>query len=64
MEDFEENLMEAKVCSKEEEISEISLRPKTLKEYIQKGFVLNDEMMKNGRPFGKDYFDELLESKI
>ena len=34
---------------------------KTLKEYIQKGFVLNDEMMKNGHPFGKDYFDELLE---
>ena len=34
---------------------------KTLKEYIQKGFVLNDEMMKNGRPFGSDYFDELLE---
>lgn len=34
---------------------------KMLKEYIQKGFVLNDEMMKNGRPFGKDYFDELLE---
>lgn len=34
---------------------------KTLKEYIQKGFVLNDEMMKNGRPFGEDYFDELLE---
>ena len=34
---------------------------KTLKEYIQRGFVLNDEMMKNGRPFGKDYFDELLE---
>ena len=34
---------------------------KTLKEYIQKGFVLNDEMMKNGRPFGQDYFDELLE---
>ena len=33
----------------------------TLKEYIQKGFVLNDELMKNGRPFGKDYFDELLE---
>ena len=31
---------------------------KTLKEYIQKGFVLNDEMMKNGREFGKDYFDE------
>ena len=34
---------------------------KTLKEYIQKGFVLNDELMKNSRPFGKDYFDELLE---
>ena len=34
---------------------------KALKEYIQKGFVLNDELMKNGRPFGKDYFDELLE---
>ncbi|WP_092560699.1 virulence RhuM family protein [Anaeromicropila populeti] len=34
---------------------------KTLKEYIQKGFVLNDEMLKNGKPFGKDYFDELLE---
>ena len=34
---------------------------RSLKEYIQKGFVLNDELMKNGRPFGKDYFDELLE---
>lgn len=34
---------------------------KTLKEYIQKGFVLNDEMMINGHPFGRDYFDELLE---
>lgn len=33
----------------------------TLKEYIQKGFVLNDDMLKNGKPFGKDYFDELLE---
>jgi hypothetical protein len=33
----------------------------TLKEYIQKGFVLNAEMLKNGKPFGKDYFDELLE---
>lgn len=33
----------------------------TLKEYIIKGFVLNDDMLKNGRPFGKDYFDELLE---
>ena len=34
---------------------------RTLKEYIQKGFVLNDDLMKNGRPFGRDYFDELLE---
>ena len=34
---------------------------KTLKEYIQKGFVINDDMMKNGRGFGRDYFDELLE---
>ena len=33
---------------------------KTLREYITKGFVLNDEMLKNGAPFGKDYFDELL----
>ena len=34
---------------------------KMLKEYITKGFVINDEMMKNGRSFGRDYFDELLE---
>lgn len=34
---------------------------RTLKEYITKGFVLNDELLKNGRPFGRDYFDELLE---
>lgn len=33
----------------------------TLKEYIIKGFVLNDEMLKNGKAFGKDYFKELLE---
>jgi len=33
----------------------------TLKEFIIKGFVLNDEMLKNGKSFGKDYFDELLE---
>lgn len=32
----------------------------TLKEYVTKGFVLNDDMLKNGRPFGQDYFDELL----
>lgn len=29
---------------------------KTLKDYITKGFVLNDDMLKNGKPFGKDYF--------
>lgn len=34
---------------------------KTLKEYIIKGFILNDDMLKNGKPFGRDYFDELLE---
>ena len=33
----------------------------TLREYITKGFVLNDELLKNGKKFGKDYFDELLE---
>ncbi len=34
---------------------------RTLREYIQKGYLLNDELLKNGQPFGKDYFDELLE---
>ncbi len=33
----------------------------TLREYITKGFVLDDERLKNGQHFGKDYFDELLE---
>lgn len=32
-----------------------------LKEYIQKGYLLNMELLKNGRQFGRDYFDELLE---
>lgn len=32
----------------------------TLREYITKGFVLNDDILKNGEPFGRDYFDELL----
>lgn len=32
----------------------------TLREYIQKGFVLNADLLKNGAPFGDDYFDELL----
>jgi len=35
---------------------------KTLKEFIIKGFVLDDERLKQGNQvFGKDYFDELLE---
>lgn len=34
---------------------------KTLREYIIKGFVLDDERLKQGKQFGKDYFDELLE---
>jgi len=34
----------------------------TLREFIVKGFVLDDERLKQGkRIFGKDYFDELLE---
>lgn len=33
----------------------------TLTEYMKKGFVLNDERLKNPREFGADYFDELLE---
>jgi hypothetical protein len=35
---------------------------RTLKEFIIKGFVLDDERLKQGKAaFGKDYFDELLE---
>jgi hypothetical protein len=34
---------------------------KTLKEFMIKGFVMDDERLKNGTHFGKDYFDELLE---
>ena len=35
---------------------------KVLKEYMKKGFVLDDERLKQGRAaFGKDYFRELLE---
>ena len=35
---------------------------KTLKEYIQKGFVMDDERLKQGtQVFGKDYFRELLD---
>ncbi|HXK50630.1 MAG TPA: virulence RhuM family protein [Clostridiales bacterium] len=32
-----------------------------LKEYIIKGFTMDDDRLKNGRYFGKDYFKELLE---
>ena len=32
----------------------------TLREFIIKGFVINDERLKQGKQFGKDYFDELL----
>jgi hypothetical protein len=35
---------------------------RTLKEFIIKGFVMDDERLKQGkRVFGRDYFDELLE---
>lgn len=34
---------------------------KTLREFIIKGFVIDDERLKQGKRFGKDYFDELLE---
>ncbi|MFT5835644.1 MAG: hypothetical protein ACI9RG_000537 [Sulfurimonas sp.] len=34
---------------------------KILKEFIIKGFAMDDERMKNGQYFGKDYFKELLE---
>jgi len=33
----------------------------TLREFMVKGYLLNDDMLKNGRAFGQDYFDELLE---
>jgi len=32
-----------------------------IKEYIIKGFAMDDDRLKNGRFFGKDYFKELLE---
>ena len=34
---------------------------KTLREFIIKGFVLDDERLKQSKRFGKDYFDELLD---
>lgn len=33
----------------------------TLKEFIIKGFVMDDERLKQGKHFGKDYFNELIE---
>ncbi len=33
----------------------------TLREYIIKGFALDDERLKQNKRFGRDYFDELLE---
>jgi hypothetical protein len=33
----------------------------TLQEYVVKGFVMDDERLKSGKHFGKDYFDEMLE---
>lgn len=32
-----------------------------LREFMIKGFVLDDELLKNGSRFGKDYFTDLLE---
>ena len=34
---------------------------RTLREFIIKGFVLDDDRLKQGRRFGRDYFEELLE---
>lgn len=34
---------------------------RTLREFVVKGFVLDDDRLKQGQRFGKDYFDELLE---
>lgn len=34
---------------------------RTLRDFIVKGFVLDDERLKLNKRFGKDYFDELLE---
>ena len=35
-----------------------------LKEFIIKGYVLDDERLKQGKHFGKDYFDDLLELRV
>jgi hypothetical protein len=36
----------------------------TLNEFITKGFILDDERMKQGKNFGQDYFDELMKESI
>lgn len=36
---------------------------KTLREFIIKGFLLDDERLKQGKNFGRDYFEELLERR-
>jgi len=35
---------------------------KILKDYMIKGFVIDVDKMKNGPKFGKDYYDELLQT--
>lgn len=35
-----------------------------LKEFMIKGFALDDERLKNGRAFGKDFFRELLNARL
>lgn len=35
-----------------------------LKEFIIKGYVLDDERLKQGKHFGKDYFDDLLNVSV
>jgi hypothetical protein len=37
---------------------------KVLKDYIIKGFTMDDTRLKNGHFFGKDYFQELLEREL
>jgi len=37
------------------------LATNTLREFLVKGFVLDDELLKNGSRFGVDYFENLLE---
>lgn len=32
-----------------------------MREFVIKGFIMDDDRLKNGKYFGKDYFKELLE---